>query len=202
MDEKRPAYQLEDYFPYIIKVISDVTGRYVEVENSIELGIALEKFAIIQDSYDSSKGPFMPYLKKVIRNAVIDYTKSERGKKTWQLDPEMPLSSNTSDIHVTAQLRTYEQVLKKYKINFVQLSEKAPVHHLTRVKLIEIAKNLALDDEVVKHLSSKKRLPVTLIASKYDISMKVIKSHKMYLMAIMIAYVEGIDPVVDWIEAQ
>lgn len=202
MDERRPAYTLEDYFPYIIKVISGVTGRYVEVENSIELGIALEKFASIEESYDVSKGPFMPYLKKVIKNALIDYMKSEKTKQTTHMDPDIPVAAKNSEVLVSAQLMAYEKALKTYRIDFVSLSEKAPVHQLTRKKLVEIARKIALDDEVVRHLTGKKRLPITMIASKYTVSLKVVKSHKIYLMAIVIAYVEGIDPVIDWIEAQ
>ena len=195
-------YQVSDYFPYIIKTVSEVTGRYVEVENSIELSIALEKFVLAQKYYDPEKGPFMPFIKKVIRNAIIDYMKSEKTKSTVPLTEEMKIHSKDSSVYDSAQLQIYEKELKKYGITFRKLADRAPVHRVTRSKLLLLAKKIAIDEEVLSHIRSKKRLPITYISRRYDITEKVAKTHKIYLMAVIIAYADSIEPVVNWIDEQ
>lgn len=202
MEIDQMNYQVSDYFPYIIKTVSEVTGRYVEVENSIELSIALEKFVDVQKYYDPEKGQFMPYVKKVMRNAIIDYMKSEKTKSTVLLTDEMKLPSKEGSVYDATQLLIYEKELKKYAITFRKLADKAPVHKVTRGKLILLAKTISTDLDVLKHIKSKKRLPITLICRRYDITEKVVKSHKLYLLAVIIAYAESIEPVIKWIDEQ
>ncbi len=202
MEIDQMNYQVSDYFPYIIKTVSEVTGRYVEVENSIELSIALEKFVGVQQYYDPEKGPFMPYVKKVMRNAIIDYMKSERTRSTVLLTDEMELPSKEGSVYDGAQLLIYEKELKKYAITFAKLADKAPVHKVTRSKLVGLAKTISSDEDVLSHVKSKKRLPIALISRRYDITEKVLKSHKLYLTALIIAYAESIEPVMNWIDEQ
>ena len=202
MDIDQMNYQVSDYFPYIIKTVSQVTGRYVEVENSIELSIALEKFVGVQKYYDPEKGPFMPYVKKAMRNAIIDYMKSEKTKSTVTLSDEMVLPSKEGSVHDGAQLLIYEKELRKYAITFGQLADKAPVHKVTRNKLLTLAKKISNDQEVMRHIRTKKRLPITLISRRYDITVKVLKTHKLYLIAVIVAYAESIEPVTNWIDDQ
>lgn len=202
MEKEMMNFQVSDYFPLIIKTVSEVTGRYVELENSIELSVALEKFVTVQSSYDPSKGPFLPYMKQAIRNAVIDYLKSENRRGTVSLDHMVDFQQENSDIYDAAQLKMYEKQLKKYGLTYEKLAEKAPIHYLTRKKLVSLAKSLSEDDEVVGHLRHKKRLPITMISTKYDMTVKVVKTHKLYIIALIVAYVEAIEPVVNWIEEQ
>lgn len=202
MKESVEAFALQDYFPFIIKTVSEVTGRYVEVENSIELSIALERFARIQLKYEPSRGPFLPYLKTAIRNALIDYMKSEHVRQTYPLDPDMQMVSKDSNVLDAAMIHEYERSLRKYKISFLELSKKTPVHHQTRNRLLKLGKQLATDPSVVAHLVQKKRLPITVIVDNYDTTVKIVKSHKIYLISIIIAYVEAIDPVMVWLDGQ
>ncbi len=202
MENNDYIYDLQDYMPLIIKTVSEVTGRYVELENSIELGVAMEKFITVQHHYDPMKGPFIPYVKKSIRNAVIDYLKSEQRHSYYSVEDYEILQADSSDVCKAAQLAMYEKELHKYKITFSKLALKAPVHQLTRERLVKLAKQLSTDKTVTSHVKEKKRLPITTISNNYDVSIKVVKSHKLYLLAILIAYMGEVDPVTQWIEEQ
>ena len=128
--------------------------------------------------------------------------KSEKTKSTVLLTEEMKLPSKDSSVYDGAQLLIYEKELKKYGITFRKLADKAPVHKVTRSKLVTLAKKTSTDEDVLIHIKSKKRLPITLISLRYDITVKVLKTHKLYIMALIIAYSESIEPVINWIDEQ
>ena len=199
MANEQNIYTVEAYFPFIIKTVSEVTNRYVEVENSIELSIAMEKFYLANETYDDSKGSFLTYAKTLMRNAVIDYLRKQKSEDFLTHEDEMQLIDHSSSVHDQVALKLYEEELEPFHITFDKLIDHAPVHAVTRRNLIDLGKKLAEDPLVVQHLYEKKRLPISVIAKRYDVSEKVIKSHKLFLIAILVAFEKQVDIVIDWI---
>ncbi len=145
---------VEDYFPFIIETVSEVTGRYVETENSIELSIAMEKFIEADRSYDEEKGSFMTYLKVLIRNGVIDYLRKQN-KTIVDSDIVNDRIGNESGVHEKAQLLRYEKLLRKYSVSFESLAVKGPKHKETRLRMVRLAKEMTKDNTVIHHLKRK-----------------------------------------------
>ena len=50
---------IEKHMPFIIKSISDTTGRYVSCENDEEISIGLLAFNEAIERYDNDKGHFL-----------------------------------------------------------------------------------------------------------------------------------------------
>ena len=68
---------IENHMPFIIKSISDVTGRYVSCENDEELSVGLLGFHEAIERYDNEKGHFLSFAKLVIGSRIKNYLKSE-----------------------------------------------------------------------------------------------------------------------------
>ena len=72
---------IEDYKPFIIKTVSRVTGKYVQIENSEEYSIGLIAFNEAIETFDEHKNPsFLNFCKQVIKRRIIDYIR--KNKKT------------------------------------------------------------------------------------------------------------------------
>ena len=55
---------IEKHMPFIIKSISDVTGRYVSCENDEELSVGMMGFHEAIERYDNEKGHFLSFAKR------------------------------------------------------------------------------------------------------------------------------------------
>lgn len=192
---------IEQHMPFIIKVVADYTKKYVEIENSEELSIAMEAFNSAIDKYDDNKGAFFPFAKKVIVNKLID---DSRKKKiiTVEFQDENAASYNLEEqVIFKHELEKYESYLAMFNITYDNLVQSSPKHLKTRIKILELCKILSKDSEVISNMYNKKRLPITLIATKYNRSKKVLKTHKNIIIAILVAYYKDVNSIISWIES-
>ena len=68
---------IEKHMPFIIKSISDTTGRYVSYENDEEISVGLLAVNQAIERYDNDKGHFLSFAKLVISSRIKNYLKSE-----------------------------------------------------------------------------------------------------------------------------
>ncbi|WP_425328875.1 sigma-70 family RNA polymerase sigma factor [Ruoffia tabacinasalis] len=81
--EKQIEQLIEKHYGFIIKVVSETTNRYVNVQNDDAFSIALLAFKEAVEKYDESKGSLLNFVKVVIRSRVIDYLRKEKRMKRW-----------------------------------------------------------------------------------------------------------------------
>lgn len=64
---------IEHHMAFLIRTVSNFTGRYVSVENDDEFSIALSAFAEAVECYDEKRGQFLGFAKLVIESRLKNY---------------------------------------------------------------------------------------------------------------------------------
>ena len=68
---------ITDYKPYIAKTVKEHVGHYVSYGEDDELSVGMLAFTEAVKSYDSTKGAFLSFAKRVICMRLIDYYRKQ-----------------------------------------------------------------------------------------------------------------------------
>ncbi|HEX3032277.1 MAG TPA: sigma-70 family RNA polymerase sigma factor, partial [Bacillota bacterium] len=149
------------YTPFVLRVLSQKTGRYFRVGEDDEVSIGLIALNEAINTFDPKKSSnFLAFAETTIRSRLIDYYRKEnRNSKV------VPISALESDDEgnqdrlslLTArqalaefqakgeaadrrsEIVAYAQVLKEYGISFAELVEISPKHDDARRRAVEAA---------------------------------------------------------------
>ena len=193
---------IKDYTPFIIKATSEVLNRYIEIENDEEYMVALEAFNEAIDKFDYNKGGFLTFAKVIIRSRILDFLK---GKKididdSKEVNDEKSLLDIPKKVSISYEIEKYKKILKSFGLDFEILSENSPSHKQTRCRCFFIAKEINKHQEYIDWIKNKKRLPVTKLSRDLDISKRIIKYSKNYILSLALVYIHDLDELKDYIE--
>lgn len=179
---------IQSYFSFIISTISKVTKRYVDVNNSDELSIGLLAFNEAIDKYENRKGSFISFAELVIRSRILDYIKKQSKDRSIPCEDNMIeenacIDNNLSNIEIREEIENYKESLKLYGISLKEVVDKAPKHTDTRENAARIAQSIFENPLLFSEFERKKKIPIKAAAKYCDVSEKVIKSNKIYIMA-------------------
>jgi RNA polymerase sigma factor len=208
-DEERENF-IDEYTPFIIKCITKVTNRYIEIENDDEFSIGLEAFNEAINKYEFTKGSFIGYAERVIKSRVIDFhRKTKKLKKVISMDGqdviENKLEGKSKHCSLTERYEMKEQILelqallKDFNISFKELVEETPKHIDTRLNAISIANSMTEDDSIKEELYRKKMLPVKKILEKIGGSKKVLKRNRKFIISVALILDSELDVLRDYI---
>ena len=189
---------IRDYVPFVIKTISSVTHRYVSIENDESFSVGLNAFYEAICKYDLEKGDFLPYAHLVIRSRLLTYLKNQ-SKDTltdsWD-DPSAThlhtlvanlTTTPTEDTSLLAdEIHILNHILADFHFDLDTLVSEAPKHAKTRSNAIHISEKVSQDPPLVQWLYLKKRLPITQIVLKYQVTQKVVKGSKRFIITVII----------------
>ncbi|MDU7069157.1 MAG: sigma factor, partial [Clostridium perfringens] len=68
---------VEDNIRFILNTISNLTGRYVPIENDEEFSLGILAFIEAVEKYNSQKGNFHSFAKLVIESRIKNYLNKE-----------------------------------------------------------------------------------------------------------------------------
>lgn len=188
-DENDMNNLIQDYQPFIIKTISEIKNEYVQIENNEEISIGLMAFHEAIGRYDLNKGNFLSFAKLMIASRLKNYWEKENKNKNVSLDE---VGNNVvsimfnQDNELKQEIDLFEEELQKFGIDFEYLVEHTPKHRDTKEKAIEIAEKTSKEKDLTDHLYNKKRLPVTKMAQRFLVSIKIIKRSKQFIIAVII----------------
>ncbi|MBH5317372.1 RNA polymerase sigma factor SigI [Paenibacillus sp. GSMTC-2017] len=198
---------IAEYYPYIAKVTSGFSKRYIEPGRDDEFSIALLAFNEAINHFDSDAGKsFLGFAKTVIQRRLIDYVrKEERHLKAVpysmfdseaedqsiynELDTKQAMAiheTNQTDNDRRLEIGELSQELEQYGITFAELVELSPKHSDSRIMLIGIAKKLADDVELMEVLRQSNRMPIKELILACAVSRKTIERNRKYIIAIAI----------------
>lgn len=192
-----------DYKPFIIKTVSEVTGKFVDINNSDELGIAMLAFSEALDCYDRDKyGSFISLARLVIKRRVIDHLRkcktlsreinfSELENSDEGMSFEDRFSCNSIIDSQDRFERRYEimkfnKILQEFKITLGDLVRNSPSHHDTKLLCVRISRKILGQEELKKAFFDKKILPIKELVELCGISRKTVERHRKYIIAISI----------------
>ena len=197
---------IEHYKPFIIRITSEFTGRYISVENDDEFSIALFAFAKAVECYQEEKGNFLTFARIVIERRLMNYQKSENNKKmAVSLDQLMDMGIEFSktkvneNIELQDEIDLYCQDLRYFGLDLDTLANFSPKHRDTRNRAIDIAEACSLDKPIVKSTYRKKKLPIRAVSRLTLYSEKIIKTSKIFILATMIIFVKDLKCLIQWI---
>lgn len=209
-DQKARNELIEDYVPFILRVLSNLQNKYIELENSEEYSIGLLAFNEAIDKYQPERGHFLPYAELVIKNRVKDLwrTKENEAKEgSLEASLEKPagiyslpkVEFDEEAIFLRQEIKRYEEELAKFHIHLEDLLVEAPKHQETREKAGTLAQKVSQDPPLVEEIYAKRKLPITKIALKYQTTVKILKRSKSYILSLIVIYTGEFQLLKEWI---
>ncbi|MZP30950.1 RNA polymerase sigma factor SigI [Heliobacterium undosum] len=217
---------IRKFTPFVLRVTSQTSGRYVRLGSDDEASIALIAFNEAITSYREEKGvSFLSFAETVIRRRLIDYfRKSTRSQK------EIPLSAfdyeseddtgeegnNRMEIRqATAaymaeseandrrtEILYYNKLLLEYGIRFSDLVELAPKHEDARRRAIQVARQVAETPAYREYLKLKGSLPLKELERDVDVSRKTLERQRKYIIAVAIIFMEKLEHLKEYIDKE
>lgn len=208
-DQDKIDLWIRDYQPFIISTVSKVLNRYVEIENDEAYSVALLAFVEAIGRYAIEKGPFLPFCRLVIASRVKNHLKREEKFNHLSLDAMDPSLNSPylqtppeEDTPLSDEVQQLDALLSDYGISFSALVNNSPKHGDTKAQLLEIAYKIQSIPEFLQFLHTKKRLPLTQIALRCNVSIKTLKSFKSYLIALLMILENNLIGIKNWIKIE
>lgn len=187
---------ITSYQPFILSVVSEFKQGYVYLEEE-SFTVGLNAFYEAIQRYDKKRGDFLSFARLVIQSRLKNHYAKENRHHHASIDKLIiPIEE---DFPLKIELKDFERSLNLYKITLDQLVEASPKHRDTRNNLLHFASLLQDDEEILNLLKNKKRLPITAISRKYKFSIKVLKSHKSYIISLLLIYMNKYTLIEEWI---
>jgi len=208
-DSESREQLLREFAPFILKVASRATGRYLRPGVDEEISVALMAFNEAIDGFRSERGGFLSFAETVVRRRLVDYfrrKKTSAQEMTWtdleveDLDGEVrnPAMDRVAEVAWAlaedAENRRYEieefrQVLEAHGISFKELAAGCPKHRDARERAIEIARLVAADESMRASVEQRHELPLKTLAAIPGIRRKTVERHRRYIMAVTLVLV-------------
>lgn len=194
---------IRDYKPFIIKVVSKATGKYVDLENSDEFSIALIAFDEAIDCYDVNKNTnFFSFAEIIIKRRLIDdLRKNYKDRKVYPLTYfdnsdeddrnifeekyfKLDASSIFNNIETKEEIVNFSMRLKKFNIEIADLVKCAPKHMDSKRLAIKIARLIAENKDLSEKLETKKTMPVVDLLKLINVNHKTIERNRKFIIAV------------------
>lgn len=199
---------IEKHMPFIIKSISDVTGRYVSCENDEELSVGLLGFHEAIERYDNEKGHFLSYAKLVIGSRIKNYLKSENKHNHSSLEDLLDKGLEIKDEYVEEkedngilleEINKLKNEISSFGFTLEDLANEAPKQQATRRNAISLSEEISKEEELTSFMYLKRRLPIKRIVLQFSVTEKVIKRSKKFIISVVIIFDKNLSALRNWI---
>ncbi len=163
---------------FLIRTVSNTTGRYVSVEHDDTFSIALSAFAEAVGRYEPERGSFLPFAGLVIQSRLRTYMEREEVVSLDAMseagqEAAAPEAEEESDLHEEIVLLQSE--LSLFGLTLETLADEAPHHQDTRERALDIAERSSQDAPTVEETYRKRKLPVRRVARLCGATEKIVK---------------------------
>lgn len=199
---------IERHMPFIIKSISDVTGRYVSCENDEELSVGLLGFHEAIERYDNEKGHFLSYAKLVIGSRIKNYLKSENKHQHSSLEELLDKGLEIKDEYLEEkddngilleEINKLKNEISSFGFTLEDLANEAPKQQATRMNAISLSEKISNEEELTSFMYLKRRLPIKRIVLQFSVTEKVIKRSKKFIISVIIIFDKNLRALRNWI---
>lgn len=209
-DKQAREELLQAYQPLVLRIGSQVSGRFIQVGRDEEVSVGLLALNEAIDRYDPTRGAsFISFAEVVIKRRLIDYYRRSKPGK------EIPLSELESDDDLGGPVQSYEvreatdrfareqeaadrrdeiaryaKRLMEFGIRFSELVEICPKHQDARERALEAARLVAVNVPLAEHLRRKKELPLKQLELLVGVSRKTLERQRKYIIAVALIFLE------------
>jgi len=187
--------------PFLIHIISRVTGRYVDVHNAPEYSAGLEALSDALDRFEPDRGNFLSFASVLVRNRVLDGIRQEnRHGNTVPLEDvlEETLASPedfTERLSLKDEIQRFSRILDQWGIAFDDLPESSPRHRDTRESMQKLSVEIWKDPVLMESFRNRRRLPRKEIRRKLGVSDRVLTAHRSYVTACVLLLDSGLEEI-------
>ena len=194
---------INDYKPFILKVISTVTGKFVDTKNSDELSIGLMAFNEAIESYNAEKNVgFLSFAETVIKRRTVDYIRKDcKNSKVYPFtyfqnnDNEdkgiienkyMVVEAGTffDNVELKEEIDLFRTRLKDFGINLSDLVGNVPKHADSKRLAIGIARVLSESKLLSDMLNTKKTIPMSQLMKIVQVNRKTVERNRKFIIAV------------------
>jgi RNA polymerase sigma factor len=206
-DEQARNDLIQAYVPFVLRIASQASHRYIDPDRDDEFSIALMGMNEAIDRYDRSKKVnFLGFAETIIRRRLIDYFRSQRlhGRTVPWTDFDVVdegdnvinyVEVKTSlDAHEREQeerqrrqeIREYAERLREFGLSFAELVKVSPKHADARQSAMQVARLVAEDPQLRAFVLERRALPLKLLEERVDVSRKTLERQRKYILAIIL----------------
>lgn len=195
---------IADYTPFVLKIASQSSGRYLRPGIDEEISVALLAFNEAITAYDQSKGAFLSFAQTVIKRRLVDYYRRGRARQKEVLLSELEAPAEDGGAPTAVldhlaesmwnlaqdednrrmEIAEYGSLLEVFGLSFHELVRVAPRHDDARQRAITIARTVAHHPEFREHLLKRHELPMQKLMHQGDYSRKTLERHRKYIIAV------------------
>ncbi|MBU5676462.1 RNA polymerase sigma factor SigI [Alkaliphilus sp. MSJ-5] len=204
---------IEEYIPFIKKILSNQLGKYIEVENNDAFSIGLIAFNEAIEKYDEKRGNFLTFASMVIKSRLIDQLRSEsrRSKEVYisqlKSDDEddnyteniMAIEGFEAGIETRLDMATLVENMKDFDVSLEDLINHAPKHRDTRIAAISIGKYVFENIHLREKFLKTKNLPTSDLMRDLKVSKKVVQRSRKFIIAIILILNSDLDTLKEYI---
>ena len=162
------------------------------------------------ERYDEERGNFWSFAKLVIesrlknnlqKNARLEAASSleEMTEAGMQIhDDNVKVDKTTSDLR--DEIMAFKEELSLFGITFEILAKESPKHRDTRDRAIKIGYKVSDDDVLIEKVYAKRRLPIKDVSRKFEITEKIIKRSKTFILSIAVMFFKKYTNLTIWIK--
>lgn len=214
---------IRSYTPFVLRVSSEVCGRYIDAERDDEASVALLAFHEAISSYrpDRSRS-FLGFAETVIRRRLVDHFRTRKARVEVPVSDLMvedeegsvycPVETNAALerhreredlLERQDEIRRYQALLGQFGITFAELVRLAPKHRDAREEAKAVARRIAAFPAYAEYLRSQKALPLAQLAQDgaIRVSRKTMERHRKYIIAVALILMEDFEYLRGYVEA-
>jgi len=195
---------INDYFPFVIQILSDVLNTYIEIENNPYLSFGLEAFNKAIDKYDSTKGSFLTFAKYVIKNKVYDELRKEKKLKEEATHEDNNILAVEENVFINYEnaneINYFKEILLIFNLTIEDLIKESPKHKTVRKEGIRAGTIMSNEPIMMKYLYEKKQILRKQLAEKTGLSIKKIRYNRSFIIAVAIALDKEFSFICDYIK--
>ncbi|MHB9093335.1 MAG: RNA polymerase sigma-I factor [Eubacteriales bacterium] len=202
-DENAREELIKYYKSFIRNTSCGICKRGLDWDNDDELSVALLAFNEAINAYSPERGAgFLNFARRVINQRLIDYFRLEKRHQYLPLNEFSDQETKSHLIEDTQSMEEYQrkkeqedlaemmfefdQCLAEYGVSLGELADVCPKHRDTREKLLEVAKILCSNENLLSSFRHNRRLPVGSLARLANVSTRVLDKGRRYLVALVI----------------
>lgn len=204
---------IEKHIPFIISCISKFTGKYVSIENDDEYSIGMIAFVEAIEKYREEKGDFYAFSRLVIESRLKNFFEKEnKNSKNKSIEDykergidvletlEKYDDEDTNREFTIKEINKLKEEIEEFGFGFEELVNEAPKHKDTRNKAIDISEKSSKEKDITDFMFMKKRLPIKKMSDKFEVSEKIIRKSKLFIITVIIILFRGYRNLKLWIK--
>lgn len=192
---------ISDYKPFVVRVVSNTLGKYIDMESSDEFSIGLAAFNEAIECFDlNKKYNFFLFSEQVIKRRILNFIRKNKGSHEYPFSyfddqdkfEQSYLASNSyfsfEDVEIKDEIICFRENLACYGISLMDLVENAPKHRDSVILCIKIARALSEDGDLFDYLVRTKNIPRKRLKNIAKVHSRTVGNNRIFIIALCLIF--------------